>query len=79
MRSVTFTEFRKNASELISCVEKGESLLVLRHGRPVAAISPPTGPHGDTPSWKKPGLRLAAKGVSLAEAILQERRREDAS
>jgi len=28
-------------------------------------------------SWKRPGLRLTAKGASLSSAILEERRRED--
>lgn len=76
-RTVTFTEFRKHASELLSAVEGGETLVVLRHGRPIAEISPPSSEHGTTPSWKKPGLRLAVTGASLSAAILQERSRED--
>jgi antitoxin (DNA-binding transcriptional repressor) of toxin-antitoxin stability system len=77
MKTVTFTEFRKNASGLFSEVENGETVLVLRHGKPVAEVSPPSAEPANSPSWKKPGLRLAAKGASLSAAILQERRRED--
>jgi len=40
LKTVTFTEFRKNASSLFSDVEKGETLLVLRHGKPIAEIFP---------------------------------------
>jgi hypothetical protein len=29
------------------------------------------------PSWKRPGLKLVAKGASLSAAIIEERRRED--
>jgi antitoxin (DNA-binding transcriptional repressor) of toxin-antitoxin stability system len=76
MKTITFTEFRKRDSGVLSDVEKGESFLVLRHGKPVAEISPPA-EHGATPSWKRPGLRLAAKGASLSTAILAERSRED--
>lgn len=77
MKAITFTEFRKHASGLFSDVEKGESFLVLRHGKPIAEISPPSATRGDSPSWKRPGLRLTAKGASLSSAILEERRRED--
>jgi antitoxin (DNA-binding transcriptional repressor) of toxin-antitoxin stability system len=77
VKTVTFTEFRKHASGLLSDVEKGETFLVLRHGKPVAEISPPSTERGVDPSWKRPGLRLTAKGASLSSAILEERRREN--
>ncbi len=77
MKTVTFTQFRKNASELLSEVEKGSTLLVLRHGKPIAEISPPSHQKGGNPSWKRPGLRLIAKGAGLAAAILEDRRHED--
>jgi antitoxin (DNA-binding transcriptional repressor) of toxin-antitoxin stability system len=77
MKTVTFTEFRKHASGLLSDVEDGENLLVIRHGKPIAEISPvlPT-PEG-VPSWKRRGLRLTAKGAALSAAIIEERRGED--
>jgi antitoxin (DNA-binding transcriptional repressor) of toxin-antitoxin stability system len=77
MKTVTFTEFRKNASGLFTEVEKGGTILVLRHGKPIAEISPTVSEPTDSPSWKKPGLRLTTKGAGLSSAILQERRRED--
>ena len=77
MKTVTFTEFRKHASELFSDVERGEAFLVLRHGKPIAEISPASTDRSTKPSWKRPGLRLIAKGASLSSAILEERRRED--
>jgi antitoxin (DNA-binding transcriptional repressor) of toxin-antitoxin stability system len=77
MKTVSFTEFRKNASGLFSEVEKGGSLLVLRHGKPIAEISPTTSDRLEKPSWKRPGLRLTAKGAGLTAAILQERQCED--
>jgi antitoxin (DNA-binding transcriptional repressor) of toxin-antitoxin stability system len=77
MKTVMFTEFRKRASELLSDVEGGESVLVLRHGKPIAEISPvPLVPEGG-PSWKRRGLRLTAKGAALSTAIIEERRGED--
>ena len=76
MKTITFTEFRKNASSFFSAVEGGETITVLRHGKPIAEISPPSKP-GGVPSWKKPGLRLSVKGMELSSAILEEREREN--
>ncbi len=74
MKAVSFTEFRKQASSLISEVENGERIVVLRHGKPVAAIAPYDTRKDSELSWKKPGLRLAVKGASLSRAILEERK-----
>ncbi|MEO8230759.1 MAG: type II toxin-antitoxin system prevent-host-death family antitoxin, partial [Ignavibacteriota bacterium] len=40
MRTVNFTEFRNNASLLLSAVEKGEVVIVMRHGKAIAKIIP---------------------------------------
>jgi len=73
MKSVSFTEFRKNASGMLDLVEKGESIHILRHGKPVARIVPPEGRQAK-PAWKRPGLRLVTPGASLSRAVLEERR-----
>lgn len=73
MTTVTFTEFRKRASGLLSNVEKGEVLVILRHGKPVAEVSPITSDQQKEPSWRRPGLRLSVPGVDLSRAILEER------
>jgi len=75
MKTISFTEFRKHASSVFSAVEEGEIIVVLRHGRPVAEISP-VSQKDKVPSWKKPGLRLSVKGTKLSSAILEERERE---
>ena len=77
MKTVTFTQFRQHASELLSEVERGATIVVFRHGKPIAEVSPPPQQRGECPSWKRPGLRLTAKGADLSAAILEERRRED--
>jgi antitoxin (DNA-binding transcriptional repressor) of toxin-antitoxin stability system len=77
VKTVTFTEFRKRASGVLSDVEKGETFLVLRHGKPIAEISPPSAERTAGPSWKRPGSRLTIKGAGLSATILGERRRED--
>lgn len=72
MQEVLFTEFRKKASTFIDKVEGGEPLLILRHGRPVAKMIP-VKKENKKPSWKGPPLLLSCKGVSLSQAILEER------
>lgn len=74
MKTVSFTEFRQKASELITEVEKGEIIHVLRHGKPVAEIIPLQSEELSSPSWKKPALRLSLNGISLSQAIIEERR-----
>lgn len=76
MTTVTLTEFRSKASGMLTRVERGETIVVLRHGKPIAEVSPIGAQDHESPSWKRPALRLAAKGAALSLAILAERRRE---
>ena len=40
MKTIPVTDFRKNASSFIDEVEHGETLILIRRGRPVAEIIP---------------------------------------
>jgi prevent-host-death family protein len=75
MTTVTLTEFRSHASGMLTRVEHGETLVVLRHGRPIAEVSPTTREGNTRASWKEPAVRLTAKGAALSSAILEERTR----
>ncbi len=77
MKTVSLTDFRSNASGLLTRVENGETLIVMRHGRPIAEVSPVAGPAGGSPSWKKPALRMRTKGAGLSSIILADRAREN--
>ncbi len=79
MTTVTLTEFRSHASGMLTRVENGETLVVLRHGRPIAEVSPIAKKDGGQPSWKRKALRLSTKGAGLSSAILEDRAREDVS
>ena len=72
MKTVSFTDFRKNASTYLDLVEKGEEVEIQRHGKVVARLVPPVsrGPL----AWKKPGLKLVTKAPSLSQAIIEDRR-----
>jgi antitoxin (DNA-binding transcriptional repressor) of toxin-antitoxin stability system len=72
MKTVSFTDFRKNASSYVDLVEKGGEVDILRHGKVVARLVPPIA--RPEPAWKRPGLRLVTKGPSLSQAVIEDRR-----
>ena len=72
MKTATFTEFRQNAASYFNDVEKGETIRILRHGKPVADVIPATG-EASILSWKKTPLKLTVKGASLSKEIIKER------
>lgn len=73
MKNIAFTDFRKKASDLITEVEHGETLVLLRRGKPVAEIVPFSDKARKTPAWKLSGTRLRMQGSDLSSAILEER------
>jgi len=75
MTTLTFTDFRKRASGVLSEVEKGEAFVIVRHGKPIAELSPVTPSISHEPAWRHRGLRLVAPGASLSRAIMDERER----
>ena len=73
MKTVSSTDFRKNASAFLDLVEKGEEVEIERHGKVVARLVPPSAARSE-PAWRKPGLKLVTKAPSLTKAILEDRR-----
>jgi antitoxin (DNA-binding transcriptional repressor) of toxin-antitoxin stability system len=73
MKSVAFTYFRKMASDLITEVEHGETIILFRRGKPVAEVVPFSDKAQRFPAWKQPGIRLRIQGSDLSSAILEER------
>lgn len=72
MKTVAFTEFRRNASKLLDQVEQGATLHIERHGKVVARLAPAP-PAGYIPAWKRPHKPIVTKGKSLARMVLEER------
>lgn len=76
MHTIPLSEFRANASAMIDLVEQGETVRILRHGKPVAELVPLKAEEDDAkvPSWKKPFEPVVLPpGVSLSQAVLDER------
>jgi len=70
MLIATFSELRNHAKKYFDAVERGESVEVYRHGKPVAILSPISS--GTNQRWKN-ARPLSLEGVSLSQAILSER------
>ena len=73
MRTVTFSEFRRNASGILDLVEKGEKVCILRHGKIIANIVPPWVAPSNA-RLEAPGPGVSGEGVSLSRAVIEERR-----
>lgn len=73
MKTVTFTEFRRHASTLLTEVEQGQTVIIVRHSKPIAELVPYSDKAERLPAWKQPGIKLALAGAELSAAILAER------
>lgn len=76
MHIISLSEFRANASAMIDRVAQGETVRILRHGKPVAelvAIKPDL--LDQVPSYKRPfePLLQLPPGYSAVKALLDER------
>ena len=71
MKQATFTEVRNHAKQFFDIVEAGESVRVLRNGKPIADIVPIV---NDLPSWKRRKAQpIILDGLSVTKMILEER------
>jgi prevent-host-death family protein len=71
MREATFTELRNHARQYFDQVEAGETVRVVRNGKPIADIVPI---QPDLPSWKQRKTQpLVLGGLSISQLVLNER------
>ena len=77
MHTISLSEFRANTSAMIDLVEQGETVRILRHGKPVAELVPMHMSDAQKlPRWKIPvePLRyLKPPTKSGAQMIIEER------
>ena len=71
MKQTTFTDVRNHAKQYFDMVAAGESVRVLRNGKPIADIVPVI---ADLPSWKRRKAQpLILDGVEVSRLLLEER------
>ena len=77
MHTLPLSEFRANASAMLDLVERGETVRIMRHGKPVADLVPVKTDAADKlPHWKRPiePLKIVRPGgKSIAQRIIEER------
>jgi prevent-host-death family protein len=80
MQTLPLSEFRAHVSAMIDLVEKGETVRILRHGKPVAELVPPQSDASAEPvrqpSWKQPFEPVKTQrsdGMNGAQLIVHER------
>ena len=79
MHVLPLSEFRANAAAMIDLVERGETVRILRHGKPVAELVPVRAEvAAEVPSYKKPfePLLQLPPGYSAVQVLLDERENE---
>jgi prevent-host-death family protein len=77
MHIIPLSEFRANTAAMIDLVEQGETVRILRHGKPVAELVPvPVQDCAKVPRWKmpiEPLNYLKPPSKSGAQLIIEER------
>lgn len=77
MHIVPLSEFRANASAMIDLVEQGQTVRILRHGKPVAELVPVKAEAAaKLPSWKRaiePLHIVRPDGKTGAQMMVEER------
>ena len=64
MKQVTLVQFRKNAETILRRIERGERLVLTRHGCPVARLEPisEASPASDDPIYRLAELAVEGPG-----------------
>ena len=78
MLALPLSEFRAHVSEMLDRVQRGETVRILRHGKPVAELVPVRegDPAEQLPSWKRPFEPLRYRkppSKTGAQMIIEER------
>ena len=80
MRTVGAYELKTHLSELLDCVEQGESITITRHGVPVAVLGP-TVDHKNARAveaierWKEVGKNITlGEGLTIRQLIDEGRK-----
>lgn len=77
MHLIPLSEFRANAAAMIDLVEQGETVRILRHGKPVAELVPvAVAAPAKVPNWKRaiePLNIVRPDGKTGAQLIVEER------
>jgi len=78
MREISVREANQNFSQVIAAVERGETIVVTKNGRPVAKITPQSQDRASDPEWRasfaalRKSLRSKRGSGRRVEAITED-------
>jgi len=69
------TDLRRGLAGLLDRVAHGETIVLLRHGRPVARLVPLEDPVAEPrpAAWRQPLSRVLVQGESIASTLRRDR------
>jgi len=76
MKTVNVREMRNHIGQVLSTAEHGETVVIKRHGRKVAKLSPLDANETGLPSMKALRDRIARKGDPLSRDLVGARKQE---
>ncbi|MFM9879844.1 MAG: type II toxin-antitoxin system Phd/YefM family antitoxin [Burkholderiaceae bacterium] len=75
--TLSLSEFRAKLADTLDLVEQGQTVQILRHGKPVAQVQPMPAEQAKVPRWKQPIFEplniVRADGKTGAQLIIEER------
>lgn len=77
MESVNIREARRRLGEIVDAAERGESVVIVRHGREVARVTPiASAGNMCLPDLSEFRKTIRCKGKSLSKTVVEARDRE---
>ncbi len=75
MQTLSLSDFRAHVSEMLDLVEKGETVRILRHGKPVAELVPVRAEADELPGYLQPfePVMPLPQGYSAVRQLVNER------
>lgn len=75
MQTLSLSDFRAHVSEMLDLVERGETVRILRHGKPVAELVPLRAEQAEPPSYLQPfePVMPLPEGYSAVRDLIRER------
>jgi prevent-host-death family protein len=70
MRTVTAREANQNFSKVLADVERGETVVLTKHGKPVAELRPKPANKQDDPEWKAAHARFL-EGLERMKTLIE--------
>lgn len=76
MKKAQVNQVREHLAKYISDAEKGEEIIITKHGKPVARLAPVKKENPKFPDLKEHRESLTVRGKSLSKTVTESRKKE---